>query len=316
MIGIAAIACEIPDERVSNRDLLARFAIDEGFLSQKIGVIERARMPRGCRTSDLCAAAARRLFEMTTVRPQDIDCAVVVTQNPDGYGLPHTSAIVHGALQLASRCATFDVSLGCSGFVHALSIVTAFMAANAMSTGLLFTADPYSMVVDPADRDTAMLFGDAATVTLLTEDPIWSLGKFDFGTSGERHPMLHVDESRTLRMNGRGVFTFCATEVPQSIQRVLKANGLAIGDVDRVVLHQGSKYIVDTIASRLDAQAKTAFYATWYGNCVSSSIPIILAQDVAPTDRCVVLSGFGVGLTWASTVLTRRARSAIAVHAT
>lgn len=306
MIGIAAIACEIPETRVSNRELMSRFGVDEAFLAQKIGVLERARKPEGSRTSDLCIGAAQKLFATGIVRPEDIDCAVVVTQNPDGAGLPHTSAILHGALGLGQHCATFDVSLGCSGYVHALSIVGAFMAANSLSSGLLFTADPYSKIVDPSDRDTAMLFGDAATVTLLADNPLWTIGKFDFGTSGQRHAMLRVDDSHRLRMNGRGIFTFCATEVPHSILRVLQGNNLSLDSVDRIVLHQGSKYIVDTIGNRLNAQAKTSFFATHYGNCVSSSIPIVLAQNLAPTDLCVVVSGFGVGLTWASTVLRKR----------
>ncbi|MGH6930942.1 MAG: ketoacyl-ACP synthase III [Dongiaceae bacterium] len=306
MIGIGAIACEIPEARASNRDLMSRFGVDENFLVQKIGVLERAIMPIDSKTSDLCIAAAQRLFATGIVRPRDVQCVVVVTQNPDGSGLPHTSAIVHGALGLDLHCSTFDISLGCSGYVHALSIVGSFMAANELTSGLLFTADPYSKVVDPADRDTAMLFGDAGTVTLLTADPIWKIGKFDFGTSGERHDMLQVDASHVLRMNGRGVFTFCATEVPQSIHRVLQRNELNLDGVDRIVLHQGSKYIVDTIGNRLNAHGKTSFYATRYGNCVSSSIPLILAQNLGPSDRCVVISGFGVGLTWASTVLTRQ----------
>jgi 3-oxoacyl-[acyl-carrier-protein] synthase-3 len=136
--------------------------------------------------------------------------------------------------------------------------------------------------------------------------PVWRIGRFDFGTQGKLHAALHVDDGGKLVMNGRDVFTFSAGAVPQSIARVLALNGIALTDVDRVLLHQGSKFIVDTIAKRIGAAEKTEFCASAYGNTVSSSIPILLAETVRPTDRRVLLCGFGVGLTWASTVLERR----------
>ena len=305
MIGIEAIACEIPEHRISNLERAQQFGTSVPFLREKIGVVEIARKRVEHETSDLCVAAAQRLFNSDVVTPDDVDCAAVVTQNPDGHGLPHVAAIVHGKLGLSERCATFDISLGCSGYVQALSMVSAFMAANGMRRGLLFTADPYSKVIDDSDRDTALLFGDAATVTLLSAEPAWRLGRFDFGTRGEMSEALSVNEFGKLCMNGRTVFTFSATSVPPSIARTLERNGLTLADIDRVILHQGSKYIVDTVGQRIGAADKTCFYAANYGNTVSSSIPIILSQELAESDRRVLISGFGVGLSWATTILER-----------
>src|ERR1035438_6305021 len=86
-------------------------------------------------------------------------------------GLPHTSAIVQGKLGLPQNCACFDVALGCSGYVYGLSIIKSFMRDNGMSSGLLFTADPYSKIIDPQDKSTVLLFGDAATASLLEDTP-------------------------------------------------------------------------------------------------------------------------------------------------
>ena len=305
MIGIGAIAVHLPDHRISNRDRLATFNVTADFMHGKVGMLELARKGSGEETSDLCVAAARRLFDAHAVDASAIDCCVVVTQNPDDFGLPHTAAIVHGKLGLPAHCATFDVSLGCSGYVHALSIVSAYMEANCLRRGLLLTADPYSKVIDPADRDTAMLFGDAATATLLTDEPTFAIGRFDIGTDGTQSGALKVTPERKLHMNGRAVFTFCATQVPGSIQRALERNGTTLGEVDVVLLHQGSRYIVDTVAGRLGVCKKAPFLAADYGNTVSSSIPIMLARDVRPEHRRIVISGFGVGLCWATTVLTR-----------
>jgi 3-oxoacyl-[acyl-carrier-protein] synthase III len=308
VIGIAAIAVELPSERVSNLEILPTFGLPVSFLREKVGVLRRARMPEGSDTSDLCVAAAERLLASGAVDRDEVECLVVVTQNPDGYGLPHTSAIVHGRLGLDQDCSTFDISLGCSGYVHALAIVSAFLAANGVQFGLLVTADPYSKIIAPDDKDTALLFGDAATATLLSSRPLWRLGKFDFGTAGDLNDALRVGADRRLHMNGRTVFNFCATRVPESIKRTLDRNGVALEQIDRIVLHQGSKYIVDTIANRLGASAKTEFCATDYGNTISSSIPIMLAGALQPSDRRIIISGFGVGLAWATTFLERMER--------
>ncbi len=305
MIGIGPIACEVPEERLANLGRADRLGVTEAFLRDKVGVLSVTRKAGDCETSDLCVGAARRLFERSATAAEEIECAVVVTQNPDGHGLPHTSAIVHGKLGLPEHCATFDISLGCSGYVTALSIMRSFMEANGMRRGLLFTADPYSKIVDEEDRDTTLLFGDACTVTMLTDMPAWRIGRFDFGTKGDLRDALAVGASGKLSMNGRTVFNFIATSVPPSIIEVLKSQGLDLGDVDRIILHQGSKYVVDFIARRLGAVEKVAFYAKDYGNTVSSSIPMILSQNLEETDRRIIISGFGVGLCWATTLLER-----------
>lgn len=305
LIGIEAISCNIPTTRISSLDKRESFEISQDFLENKIGVLEVARKPAESETSDLAEHSVRALFDSEVARPEEIGCLAVVTQNPDGFGLPHTSAILHGRLGLPNECACFDISLGCSGYVQGLSILSSFMSSNGMKKGLLVTADPYSKIIDPTDRDTALLFGDAASVTLLSDAPVWRLGRFAFGTRGKLHDALQVGSGRKLAMNGRAVFNFSAMEVPGGIKETLSRNDLTIDQIDRVVLHQGSKYIVDTIGKRIGVPEKTQFYAREYGNAVSSSIPIILANHLAADDRRVLIAGFGVGLSWATTVLEK-----------
>src|SRR3546814_2884839 len=113
----------------------------------------------------------------------EIQVLVVVTQNPDN-NLPHVAAQVHGKAALPEQCAAFDVSLGCSGYVYGLSIITSFMAVNGFERGVLITADPYSKIVDKNDKNTRLLFGDAATATLISNEPLLVAGPFSFGTTG------------------------------------------------------------------------------------------------------------------------------------
>lgn len=308
MIGLTEIGSYIPAGSESNLEKLERFAMTEAFVREKLGAVRLARKGESEETSDLCVQAYRALCNKRPIDPSRIDCIVVCTQNPDGGGIPHTSAIVHGKLGAPESAACFDVSLGCSGFVYALSIAQSFMQANGLRRGLLFTADPYSKIIDPEDRNTVLLFGDAATVALLEDgaDAAWSAVRFAFGTRGKDGMALH-NTSGKLVMDGRAVFGFSASVVPAQVKALLAAAGLSTSDIDLFLLHQGSKYIVDTIAQRLALPAdKVLLGLADCGNTVSSSIPLLLEKVMhQPALRRVVLSGFGVGLSWASCLLER-----------
>ncbi|MCI0732558.1 MAG: ketoacyl-ACP synthase III [Methylococcaceae bacterium] len=305
MIGIESIGTYIPAGRIDNRQRMAQFDVDEAFLLEKTGVLRNAIKAAEEDTSDLCCKAFYDVQRKTSVQPEQVECVVVCTQNPDRLGLPHTSAIVHAKLGLSDTCAVFDVSLGCSGFVYGLSVIQAFMQANAFRKGILFTADPYSKIVDANDKNTSLLFGDGATATLISDTPVWMSGKFLFGSRGTESSSIQIEkESGRLSMNGRAVFSFSATAVPRNIEAMLAANNLVTKDIDLFVLHQGSRYIVDTIRKKLGIEErKVPFMAADYGNTVSSSIPLILSDPQHKACKTVVISGFGVGLSWASTVL-------------
>ena len=309
MIGISAIGSYVPAARESNYEKKALFGIDDAFIADKLGVEQVSRKAPDEDTSDLCVKAFHDLEARLARRLESADCLVVCTQNPDGSGLPHTSAIVQAKLGLPERCACFDVSLGCSGYVYGLSIVTSFMQANGFARGLLFTADPYSKIIDPQDKNTVLLFGDAATVTLLEAADragMWRAGPFRFGTCGKDGDALE-NRNGVLHMNGRAVFNFSATAVPPQIRALLGDLQLQVADVDRFLLHQGSKFIVDQLIKRLELpRDKVPLNLAGQGNTVSSSVPLLLQGCIDdPALQRIVLSGFGVGLSWASCLLTR-----------
>jgi 3-oxoacyl-[acyl-carrier-protein] synthase-3 len=304
MLGIEAIGHYIPAGRISNYDRKEQFAIDDFFIEEKIGVRSVAVKKVAEETSDLAVAAFRNLQEQRSCDPATVEVLVVVTQNPD-YNIPHTSAIVHQKLGLPTSCACFDISLGCSGFVYSLSVIHAFMTANGFKRGLLLTADPYSKIVDPNDKNTALLFGDGAAATLISDRPRLVPGRFTFGTQGGEHEKL-ICADGTLFMNGRAVFNFAAKVIPDDIRRMLAANSLEVADLDRLLLHQGSKIIVETIAERLQVPLSKVPYAIHnYGNTISSTIPILLQAELEGEAKTIAMSGFGVGLSWASGLLKR-----------
>ena len=304
MLGIQAIGGYIPPGRNENADLIEKFGFTSEFLETKIGVFQTSVKGADEETSDLAVKAVQELvgklgedFDLASVQ-----CLVLVTQNPDGHGLPHTSSILHKKLNLSPRCFAFDISLGCSGFVAGLAAIKGFMQVAGLKTGLLVTADPYSKIINREDRNTVLLFGDGASATLISENPVWEIGAFDLGTIGQSSDALRVADDGKLEMNGRAVFDFSAVQVPPSITRALEANKLTIDDIELAVLHPGSKYIVDTVAKRAKIR-NVARGAENYGNTVSSSIPLLL-EFISPLEyQHVLVSGFGVGLGWATTIL-------------
>ena len=304
MLGIKQIASYLPEKKVSNYDKKGKFELDDDFIENKIGVKSHTLKGSDEKASDLCVKAYENLMKKVELDRSEIDCCIVVTQNPD-FNIPHTSAIVHGKIGLSSECACFDISLGCSGYVYGLSNITAFMKANNLKNGLLFTADPYSEIVNKEDKNTALLFGDGATVTYISEDAIFVAKDFSFGTNGSDYKELICQDE--LYMNGRAVFNFTATTMPKNIQKLLQKNELEDKDIDKYVLHQGSKYIVDTIRKRLKVdEAKVPFDMYEYGNTISSSIPIILEKEIKDVDnKRIVIAGFGVGLSWANAIIER-----------
>jgi 3-oxoacyl-[acyl-carrier-protein] synthase-3 len=305
-LGIKAIGYYIPEKRSSNLDKRDKFNIDDSFLQNKIGTYYTARKDDEQETSDLCLNAFNNLCTTRQINKTEIECIIVVTQNPDGDGLPHTSAIVHSKLELNENCAAFDISLGCSGFVYGLSVLTSFMASNGFTNGILFTADPYSKIVDPEDKNTSLLFGDAATATLISNDAVFKPLHFKFGTKGSDGEAL-VSREGVLSMDGRAVFNFSATKVPVQIHALLNEIHYSLDDIDVWLFHQGSKYIVDTLTRKLSINPeKVPVNIYGIGNTVSSSIPLLLKDYIDKKEvKKILISGFGVGLSWSSSVLER-----------
>jgi len=301
MIGIETIGSYIPAKKISNLNKSSK-NFDDSFIKNKIGMEAFAIKDRDQETSDLCLNAYNNLPKKTM---SNIECIVVCTQNPDGYGLPHTSAILHQKLGLDENCAAFDISLGCSGYVYSLSIIKSFMIENNLRNGLLFTCDPYSKIVDRKDNNTGLLFGDAATVTLISENPKWAIGISDWGTRGAAHDAIKINDNNVFTMNGRAVFNFAVQTIPKSIEKTLKKNNISIDDIDIFLLHQASKYVIEIIRKRLKVdEAHLPFKAKNYGNTVSSSIPLLL-EELESNFNNIIISGFGVGLSWGTTLLSK-----------
>jgi 3-oxoacyl-[acyl-carrier-protein] synthase III len=307
MIGIKAITSYVPPRTVDNIAQAQAFGESEDFIKNKIGAVLLSRKEEHQETSDLAAQAVQALFEKCPeLGKTAIDAIVVVTQNPDGEGLPHTAAILQHKLGLPVTVAAFDISLGCSGYVYGLFVLKGFLEASGLENGILVTADPYSKIVDANDKVTSLLFGDAATATWLGKSPLWSLDAVAYGTDGSGSDYLKVGQGR-LHMNGRQVFNFASLQVAPHIKQLLERENLSPEDIDLFCLHQGSAAILDAIAKRFgDLAERFVKDMMNTGNTVSSSIPLLLEKRAfhGETSR-ILISGFGVGFSWATAIISK-----------
>ena len=189
---IRALASALPGHKVPASEVSAWVGIDPAFIRNKIGVEEKYFLGADESGVDLAVAACEKLLSRSDLDLGRVKLLVYVTQNPD-FRLPHNAALLQARLGLGSNCAAFDINLGCSGYVYALSVAKGFMASEAISDALIVTCDPYSKIMDRSDRGTVTVFGDAATATWMSDQEGLQIGRGDFGTDGSRSNALIVN---------------------------------------------------------------------------------------------------------------------------
>lgn len=329
--GIRGIGWALPSWTVTNDQIAAWSGLEAGFITTKLGIDERRWLGGDESPTDLSVRAVEDLIR----RHPDLDLGrvgllVVVTQNPE-HRLPHNSALLQHALGLGTGVASFDVNLGCSGWVYALSVVRGWIAAEGVPDALIVTCDPYSRAMRRQDRDVVGLFGDAATATWVSAEGGAAIGLADAGTDGggaerliiraggagdpfqdvrtdpDAGPAIPDPAALALRMDGRAIFQFMMTRVPATVDGCLARNGLTRDDVDLFVFHQASRFLLEQLTGRAGLPPdRVAIDLAEVGNTVSSTIPLTLGRRMTREDlsgRTVLVSGFGVGLSWATNVL-------------
>ena len=305
---IRSVGKYVPNTLISNYEAGKYHDTDGSFITSKIGFETLSRMSTNDNCFTLAEKACKNLLLQEKLDLEAIDLLILVTQNPAFNGIPHNSSILHDALGLKESCQVFDLSLGCTGFVHGLLVADSLMQTMRLENAILVTSDPYSQIINNQDKNTSMLFGDAATATLICQEgPGWKLTAYDYGTRSRDWEALNCTSGK-LKMNGRSVFEFAAKSVPQSINQLLSKTNTEVEEIDLFLFHQGSRYIVETIAKRVGvAEDKFLFGSSNYGNSVSSSIPLLLNQysSLLNNKNKIIASGFGVGLSWATCILEK-----------
>ncbi len=330
---ILAVEPELGGDTLSYEELESKFGVEA---MQKVmsgaGIRNRRVAPAGVCGSDLAFAAAARLFEKYQIDPQSIDLLIFCTQSPDHW-LPTTACILHDRLKLKSQCAAFDINLGCSQYVYALSVAHSMLLSGCAKRALVLTGDTMSHNVHPMDRSVVPLMGDGGSATLVGEasEGAGFLG-FELGTDGSGHKYLmipaggarqpwtpetaiestdtegNVRTPLNLHMNGVAIFHFAISTVPKAVQSLLTKLSLNMTDIDLFLFHQANKYMIDYLLKKMKIPAdKTHLYIEEVGNTSGSTVPLVLADawragKLKPGAKVLAI-GFGVGLSWAATVI-------------
>ncbi|MDR1656436.1 MAG: ketoacyl-ACP synthase III [Deltaproteobacteria bacterium] len=337
-IKITGLASAVPTKKVSNVDYCTLFGqetVDK--IIATTSVEECYHVHENQTASDLAFAAARHLLEQLDIPLKSIGLLIFVVTYPD-YFVPATANVLHKRLGLSTDCLAFDMNLACSGFVVGLQTTGALLKASSARYALLLVGDSTSKVVSPDDK-SRLLFGDGGAAVLLEAANAATPMHFGVRTDGRRfksiivpagafrqpqaskEPELWGDgNTRTdyhLFMDGTNVFSFTMTDVPALIKEFLEYHQLNIENFDSVVFHQPNAFILKHLAKKIKLPLeKMPLSLDRYGNTSGASIPITLSDafGLVPEGRKhLLLSGFGVGLSWALASVSLEAGSILPI---
>lgn len=325
---MGVVSC-IPPRIVENKDFLAKFgetSVNE--VTKMIGVQTRRWVDPEVTTSDLCLKAGQKLMAGLAWPADTVDGLLFVSQTPD-YRLPATACALHGRLGLRVGAVAFDINLGCSGYPYALWLAMTMVQSGLVKRVLVAVGDTISRAVDPEDRSTALLFGDAGTVTAIerSDDPaVDTVAHFILGTDGAgasnliiprggfKDATLQGDERLASRnpeclfMDGGEVFNFTLRSLPRLIAACLDDSQHPMVEHDAFLFHQANLFMIKHLIKKAKLPAdRVPINIDRFGNCSSASIPLLMTTELAEVLRSrsqrLALFGFGVGYSWASASL-------------
>jgi 3-oxoacyl-[acyl-carrier-protein] synthase III len=324
---VAGTGSAVPEQRVTNQMLAARMDTTDAWIRTRTGIGERRVVRPGTATSDLAVEAGRRALESAgrNAGPNRVDALVLGTATPD-HQCPATAPAVAAGLDLGTIPA-YDVGAVCSGFLYALATGAGLIATGLADSVLVIGAEAFTTIIDPADRNTAPIFGDGAGAVVLragTADEPGALRRFHLGSDGRLADLIVVPaggsrqrssglesqpSERYLTMRGQEVFKHAVVRMEESSRTVLSSTGWRVDQVDWLIGHQANVRILHAVAQQLGLPDGRAFVNLEnYGNTAAASIPLALDEAsrqgrLKPGER-IVLTAFGAGATWGAATLT------------
>ena len=324
---IIGVSCVIPKKSLSlydepnlydgNQKKIKRVVESSGFLNRRVA-------DEGVTSSDLCFKAAEDLLSHVDVKKDEIDAILFISYTGD-YLMPATSYVLHNRLGLSENCLCMDIPQACSGYEFGL-YQASVLVNNGCRNVLLCVGDTFSKFTDMFRNNTAPVFGDAGTATLITYDENAKPWKFSFHTDsvgydalickngGFRNPFtkdMFYEDCKPMYlagMDGARVFDFTMKRVQSSVSEMLEYANESPENMDYFIMHQANKMILDYLREKCALQDMPYWNdVTNYGNTVSSSIPIALDEmmslEKSSDMKRVLIIGFGVGLSWGGCIV-------------
>jgi 3-oxoacyl-[acyl-carrier-protein] synthase-3 len=298
-------------------------ATTDAWITDRTGIKERRIAAEGETTSDMAVVAARHALAMADCRAEDLDMIIVGTISAD-MPLPSCAVMVQAKLG-AHRAFAFDLSAACAGSLFGLSIADQFVRSGKAKRVLVVGAELLSRLVDWTDRNTCVLFGDAAGAMVVgpTPDPAQGLLSTHLHTDGAAAGILSIPgggsqypqseevlakNMHKITMNGREIYKFAVRVLPAAILEALDANGLKVSDIDHIVSHQANARIVESVLDRLGVPLEKCWLnLERYGNTSSASLPISLDEanraGRLKKGDLIAMMAIGAGMAWGSALM-------------
>lgn len=319
---IIATGAYLPPKILTNFDLEKMVDTSNEWIISRCGIRERRIVEKEVATSDLGTQAALRALEMANLAPEDLDFIITGTNSPDMF-FPCTGCFIQAKIG-AKKAAAFDVSAGCTSFIHALSLADKFIKEDPRRKVLVLGAEIMSKITDWTDRSTCVLFGDGAGAVILvgeegdrgilsthlhSDGTLWELLYIPGG--GSANPSAHetVDKRmHYIKMAGNPLFKVAVRALAEVSLEALEFNGLTCKDVALMIPHQANTRIVEAAAKLIDFPMEKVFLnIDKYGNTSSATIPIALDEaqktGILKPGDLILLCSFGTGVTWGSAII-------------
>ena len=314
---ITAVGHYVPEKVLTNHDLEKMVDTNDEWIRSRTGISERRIQEHGA-SSDMAVMAIRNLVDRFGVDLKSIDLIIVATVTPDMF-FPATACIIQEKIG-AKQAWGFDILAACSGFLYALTTGAKFIESGAHSKVLVVGVDKMSSIVDYKDRNTCILFGDAAGVVLLEPSTNKGYGLIDqrlycdgagadflyMKGGGSLNPSSHETVDKKMHyifQDGKNVFKLAVKGMADVAAEVMNRNNLTGADIAWLVPHQANLRIIDATAERMGIdRSKVMINIDKYGNTTAATIPLCLSEWVRDgrltRGHNIVLAAFGAGYTW------------------
>jgi 3-oxoacyl-[acyl-carrier-protein] synthase-3 len=320
--GIIGTGHYLPEKIITNFDLEKLMDTTDEWITRRTGMKERHILEEGIPSYTMGVEAAKHAIDDAGITPEDIDLIITTTEAPD-FLSPSMSCMIQRDIN-ATKAAAFDLNAACTGFVYAITVAEQFIKTGYYRYILIVSNESLSRMVDWQNRNTCVLFGDAAGAVVLGRV------RKDYGIKGSyiasfgdlchniTIPCCYISKEekdkrregmeRTLWQDGSEVFTFAVRSMTDATKLILEKTGISVEEVDMVIPHQANLRILKGAAKRLDLsdeQVCVILHKT--GNISSASIPVALdmvsKSGKLKDGSILIFVAFGGGLTCGSLCL-------------
>ena len=320
---IKNLSSYLPENILTNYDLEKKLDTNNDWIVTRTGIEERRIADKNESSANMAIKAVKKLIEKNE-NISDAD-AVIVATSTKSYTFPSTAGLIQKEFNIKNSCLAFDISAACSGYIYALNTAASLIESGECKKVLIVATEKCSDIINWEDRSTAILFGDGVSVALIEtreDDESGVIIATDIGSEpndeilivkggGSAEPITEKnveDKLNSISMEGTEVFKKAVTTFDETIRKTVKSANLELNDLNLIITHQANTRIMNAVAKKLGLD-DSKFYVNIqkYGNTSAASVGIAFTEafekNAIKKGDYVLLTAFGAGLTWGSTLI-------------